>query len=76
MRLHESNWPLLTVSKGFFEGLTEEDKTFGSSSQLLQADPNDAPTDQWGDIDIPDDDKEVNPYQVEGIPFFFSLLSF
>jgi len=59
MRLHESNWPLLTVSKGYFEGaMKEEDKKFVPG---LSDVPEEEVGAQWGDVDIPEEDGEKPP---------------
>eukprot|EP01116_Phalansterium_solitarium_P014778 TRINITY_DN325_c0_g2_i1.p1 TRINITY_DN325_c0_g2~~TRINITY_DN325_c0_g2_i1.p1 ORF type:complete len:1233 (+),score=516.79 TRINITY_DN325_c0_g2_i1:73-3771(+) len=55
MRLHDSNWPLLNVSKGYFDGATLGEKTPFGGAEI----PDDeAPQGAWDDADIPDPDAE------------------
>ncbi len=63
MKLHESNWPLLTVSRGYFEGLAsgEEEKKGSLSSKMANiADENEEELGEteWDNLDIPDEDDE------------------
>ena len=57
MKLHESNWPLLTVSKGYFEGpLKEEDKKFNALSTPEDIETTDASG--WDDMNLEDEDNK------------------
>lgn len=56
MRVHESNWPLLTVSKGYFEGAMREEERKVASG--LASVPEDESPSEWGEVDIPDEDGE------------------
>jgi len=53
MKLHESNWPLLTVSKGYFDGIGKEDTILAPDNHEEMGEP------QWEDVDIPDDEDVV-----------------
>ncbi|XP_055373966.1 coatomer subunit alpha [Condylostylus longicornis] len=72
----ETNWPLLTVSKGFFEGVVlPKDKRILEAANISIATIDEGPTDGWGadaDLDLDeengDDDIIVkdNPEDAEG----------
>lgn len=57
----ESNWPLLTVSKGFFDGaMAARAGATGASSEIAVMDDDGGAGDGWGDdadLDLGDDDR-------------------
>ncbi len=66
MRLHQANWPLLTVSKGYFQGqslaaLEKQD----TSATKVAAEPIDMTDANWGDdgLDLDDEGVEKRPEQ-------------
>jgi len=48
MKVHESNWPLLTVSKGYFEGASMEEERPKLVSADISADLETGDEDAWG----------------------------
>eukprot|EP01114_Cavostelium_apophysatum_P006979 TRINITY_DN1860_c0_g1_i1.p1 TRINITY_DN1860_c0_g1~~TRINITY_DN1860_c0_g1_i1.p1 ORF type:complete len:1253 (-),score=421.85 TRINITY_DN1860_c0_g1_i1:62-3820(-) len=63
MKLHESNWPLLTVSKGYFDGaIFEEDKgKFGVSKDVLPEEGIE--NTGWDELDLPDESGQIKKKQ-------------
>ncbi len=56
----ESNWPLLTVSKGFFEGAMAARNAGNQLSAKVDIDMSEGVADTWGDdakLDLDDDDQ-------------------
>jgi coatomer protein complex subunit alpha (xenin) len=68
MKLHESNWPLLTVSKGYFDGTIgkEEEK------KLLTVEAEDEPSSGWGE-DLPDEEKTATGEDTIGMIQFLLM---
>mmetsp|Transcript_3323 Transcript_3323/g.4566 ORF Transcript_3323/g.4566 Transcript_3323/m.4566 type:complete len:1271 (+) Transcript_3323:103-3915(+) len=56
MKLHESNWPLLTVQKGYFDGPIEDEKK--STLSDLGVDEEFKPSGNWDDNILLDDEDE------------------
>lgn len=66
LRLHENNWPLLNIAKGYFEGPPEEEKKFGI--ELNETELN-VETGEWDSMNLPEEVENNN----EG---FFLNISF
>lgn len=55
MRLHDSNWPLLNVSKGYFDGVVlGGESKFAGAAEI----PDEEPAGAWDDTDVLEPDEE------------------
>lgn len=58
MRLHETNWPLLTVSKGYFDNINLEEERPKFSATV---DPEELGEADWGDMDLDEEGTGEQP---------------
>jgi coatomer protein complex subunit alpha (xenin) len=64
LRLHESNWPLLTVSKGYFDGAILEEEKPSSKLAKAQVSEEELAEANWDDLDL-DEDRPAKPEKAE-----------
>lgn len=55
LKLFENNWPLLTVTKGYFDGaVLEDDKKFAADSAVPEGEAGG----EWDNLELPEEGKE------------------